>query len=248
MGRKTLAINAQTQAIGLMTSALERLVYIQAAANKMPISHGIGIANGAISSATATGAVAGTAMTSLASTVVGVLGTVAVVAAIWQLVIPKLNQYSLERDSKLQSRTYYDPVSKTVKWRDEQEMAQTQQYVSAIKTGNNLAGVSINSSNQGLLAGDDIIKGLKRTKLASNTDEIKNREGLDAIKKFGLEKDEIKGNRPISYNIQIKEMNGVKDCNFELQSLDKMDVSAFGRRIADILLSVTNDTQLKNGN
>jgi len=67
-------------------------------------------------------------------------------------------------------------------------------------------------------------------------------------KLLGLEKDEIKGNRPQTYNVYIKEMNGNKDCTFELQSLDKMDVSAFGRRIADILLSVTNDTQLKNGN
>jgi len=65
---------------------------------------------------------------------------------------------------------------------------------------------------------------------------------------LGFEKDEVKGNRPQTYNVYIKEMNGNKDCKFELQSLDKMDASAFGRRMADILLSVTNDTQLRNGN
>ena len=251
IGKKTAAINLQTQSINMMVGALERLVYIQSVSNKIPIAQGIGINNSgfipspinragamAESSAVATASGAG-----IVSTVIAVLGVVAVGVAVAELIKKMPDPFG--NASSNNEGWYYDTKTGRPEKIKDNAILKYKTYNQSLGDTRN-AGASANVLSDGLIAGDDVIKGLKKTKLANSKDKVDTKAIDSAL--LGFTKDEVKGNRPQTYNVYIKEMNGNKDCKFELQSLDKMDASAFGRRMADILLSVTNDTQLRNGN
>lgn len=259
--KKTIALGLQTQAINQMTIALERLVYVQATANNMPMlasmsaqnsamlgmygsaiygvkagtisglgAQGIPLASAGLGYASAGGVTAGSLMASATP----VLITAFTASAIAQM-IPN------------------DPFSN--KGWDLGRIAGTfNNQGDAVALGFSLLkAIGIDPIGEAMAS--QVGKGTSIGKW--NGYWFDNEQGLtkDGKKKgttdsskLGFTKDEVKGNRPQTYNVYIKEMNGNKDCKFELQSLDKMDASAFGRRMADILLSVTNDTQLRNGN
>lgn len=91
------------------------------------------------------------------------------------------------------------------------------------------------------------LRGLFPETFKTKKEEEEKKKGVNA-KTLMNATDRIAGNRPVTYNVTIKEMNGVKDSTFEVQSLSKLDAEGFGRRMADMMLSVVNDSQIRQGN
>ena len=256
MTAQTDAITVQAGAINALTASLERLIYVQATMANMPTLASMSANNAAIMS-TANSVRAGTISglgslgIPLASAGVSATGGVGSLASAALPVM--ITYFSAQAVSQLIPK---DPFTNKG-WDLGRIAGSIFDQGEAVNLGFSLLkalGIDpigdVMASQKG--KGNSIGKWngywFDNDANKSEADKIKKEYGKGGSGKLGLEKDTIKGNRPQTYNVYIKEMNGVKDCTFELQSLDKMDVSAFGRRIADILLSVTNDTQLKNGN
>jgi len=257
--RKAIAIGQQTQAINKMTIALERLVYVQAKANNLPMLAEMSARNAAISDlsamyATKAGTISGLGAQGIPLANAGVkVGVVASITSIVTAVMAELPLIitTIMAGDYLVGLLPKNPLNNE-KW-DLNNITKSMINPEA-KAGLAMSIMSLFRDKPNPMIGEGFSAGkwngywFDNDGNKSEADKIKKEYGKGGSGKLGLEKDTIKGNRPQTYNVYIKEMNGNKDCTFELQSLDKMDVSAFGRRIADILLSVTNDTQLKNGN
>lgn len=256
--RKSIAIGLQTQAINKMTIALERLVYVQAKANNMPMLAEMSARSAAMSELSSiysarAGTISGLGAQGIPLANAGV--KVGVIASITSVVTAVMAELPLIIGAVMASDYIASLLPKNPINNQGWDLKKISESMinPETKAGLAMSLMSLFRDKPNPMIGEGTSIGkwngywFDEEKGADGKVKGKGKSATDSSK-LGFTKDEVKGNRPQTYNVYIKEMNGNKDCKFELQSLDKMDASAFGRRMADILLSVTNDTQLRNGN
>lgn len=242
---QTTAYGAQSVAINGVTAAIERMNFAANATNGNFITNAAGqtmsntAGNRYILSQEA-GVAAGESATAIAattaSTVLSVLSIAAVVAVIGKTAVDWYNDnYGNKRDTN-NDGYYYDPITHMVKFKDHIDAVNkaTLDYSASPSVG-----TSTGVKSDGLIGGNN--NWHLRAKLPQgNWWDGKNN-------KISPQTDRVTGQRVVSYNITIKELNGQKIGTQEVIG-SKGDTRKVAEELRDILVSITNDAQIRAGN
>lgn len=234
---KTIAYNALATAMERVAFATESMAASQIA-SFTPWAGGVGSA--ASGAAAAEGVEVAAATGGIAATVTSVLGTATVAAALFALYnswisrLKPLNEgdfIDYSQGTNYASQAFKGAPKIEVNYQSKNDMGIVRPIVDSIKQQ------------------QDEQKADPNFKYPWQTEEAKKKAkgGIGGGGSIFPEKDKVTGNRPITYNITIKEMNGVNNSTFELQSLSKTDTSEFADKLLGEMINVLNDSQIRQG-
>lgn len=256
--RQTAAYTMQAESVAVLTAAIERLNFVQNAQNASYITTAAGatvantvgnryVVSAAAAAAGATGApMATTAATAATATVSSVVATAVPIALGLILTGYFINKIGdainqSNRDSFKQDYRMVDDPTDPKGWRFEKtdNVASTKKDIAEYKS--TVPG-ALGVVNAGSVALNPSLPG---SKSFGKFVGPKTEKDTGIHDKIMPPNDTVTGQRLITYNISIKEINGIKQNT--VQEGGKMDTDRTAEVLRDVIQSILNDSQIRAG-